>query len=84
VKKKRRRRSLKQAIHRVFDEHEFTPSFIYVYTGKQTLYSAKHNIKTISSLPTQKTNTTIHQQTKPPLLLSPPHPLTHPLTHPPT
>jgi hypothetical protein len=36
-KKRRRRRSLKQAIHRVFDEHEFTPSFIYVCTRKQTL-----------------------------------------------
>jgi hypothetical protein len=36
-KKRRRRRSVKQAIHRVLYEHEFTPSFIYVYTRKQTL-----------------------------------------------
>lgn len=51
--------------------------------GSKHYNSAKHNIKTISSLSTQKTNTTIHQQTKPPLLLSPTSP-TYPTTHAPT
>jgi hypothetical protein len=51
--------------------------------GSKHYNSAKHNIKTISSLSTQKTNTTIHQKTKPPLLLSPTS-HTYPPTHTPT
>jgi hypothetical protein len=53
--------------------------------GSKHYNSAKHNIKTISSLSTQKKKkkTTRHQQTKPPLLLSPTSPK-HPPTHAPT